>query len=392
MMTGLSSKKIPFWIEFIIFYCLLASANVSVTFGQSFWIEFAVAFICFIYFYSINALRCTDATILASFFLILCWVYSNHGGSFVGYVAKFMQVSLAVVLLNLKNVWRIELLETISKWFASLLAVSIIAWIIHFIIPLPHTTSIIWSPWGGTEYHHNYYLFIIVDKLDHFQRFQSFFLEPGHLGTIVSFFLIVNRFDFKKRQNLIFLLCIILSMSASAFVLSALGYLLFKYLENGNMKFLMYAFVATFLMIFFTYYNGGDNIINNIIFSKLNRDSGAIEGRVSIEILSMYNEMLSSGQDLIFGKTAFLDVEAQGAGIILYFVQNGIIGVVLLIVAYLSIYLSCRSKYGFVVFIVYLVSFLQRTYPQWDAFSLPFILGLAVFAYKEKKLKTVIRY
>ncbi len=387
----ITNKKISGIINLIILYCFLASARACMTFGENLWVEFGAAVICIFYFSSEGAIKFSNSSIIASLLLLVSSIYYIHGGSFAGYVSKAMLVSLAVVLINLKDSWKIELFQTLSKWFGILLGLSIFWWLLHFIIPLPSVITLV--DFGNTQIHtQNYFIFRETlykeYNTEFLQRFQGMFLEPGHLGTISALFLVINSFDFKKIENCFFLIACILSLSASSYLIVALGYVCYRFTENGNLRLFITLLLLLGVILFFMNYNGGDNYINNFIFSKLTREDGAVEGRVSLSVLSMYENMLNSGNDLFFGKGWQLeDMDNRGAGIILFFVVTGVFGTVLLILAYYSIYHCSKSRYGLFIFIIYLVSFLQRTYPYWDAFTLPFILGLP-FILKNKQLRT----
>ena len=376
-------KRISPFIVFLILYCLLASAYASMTIGYNPWLEFASAIVCFFYFSNRKALRFTSSRIIASIFLVLGSMYMIHGGSVAGHISMIMNVSLAVVLINLKEKWRVELFSIVSKWFSILLVLSILTWLIHFIIPLPHITIVEEAFFNVKGLVVNNYFFFKESMFfeagaDSMQRFQGMFLEPGHLGTIVVFFLICNRFDFKRKECWVFLFSVLLSLSASAYTLLAIGYLFYKASDFNILKVLGTVLFSVFLIVFFVYYNGGDNVVDNMIFTKLIREEGAIQGRVNHSILVMFNNMWSSGQDLFFGKG--WEIKGEGsAGFIYFFVCNGILGCLLCFLAYYCIYFSCKSKYGFYVLIMYIISFLQRAYPYWDAFTFPFILGLPFF-------------
>lgn len=383
-------KRIKPVIVLIIFYSFLASAGASMTLGRNPWVDFLAAVICLFYFSSNKAFFYTNATTTASILLLISSMYTIHGGNVAGYIAYAMEVSLAVVLLNLKHEWRIELLETLSKWFALLLLFSIVAWVIHLFIPLPHKSSVVdvfYSTNGITV--NNYFFFkealVVEYGIADFQRFQGMFMEPGHLGTIVAFFLIVNRFDFKKRECIVFLLAILLSLSAAGYVITALGYVFYKFSESGAKRIMVSAILLTALVMIASLYNGGDNPVNNLVFGKLTKGEGLMESRTSLSVLMKFNNILDSGGfDMIFGYGA--NVEGEGsAGFIYFFVCNGILGCFFLLAAYYSIYRSCMSRYGLMVFFVYIISFMQRTYPHWDAFSFPFILGLPFFLQKSFK-------
>jgi hypothetical protein len=121
-----------------------------------------------------------------------------------------------------------------------------------------------------------------------------------------------------------------------------------------------------------------------LIFGKLTREEGAIEGRVTLGVVQILYNMWSTGEDLLLGKGVFgNDDELLGSGIILFFVQQGIVGTILLFLVYYCIYKSCKSRYGFLFFLLYIISFLQRTYPYWDFFIITFILGLSYVKYDQ---------
>ena len=371
--------RIPSFIVFVILYCLLASAEACMTLGSNLWIEFGVALVCLLYFVSRKALKVTKATVFASIMLIASSMYYVHGGSIPGYISKFMLVSLAVVLINVKEDWRSELWETISKWYAVIVSLSIIFWLLHLLIPLPHITTVV----DLNNFYvssHNYFFFretmMSEYNVNLVRRYQGIFLEPGHMGTITAFFLIVNRFDLKKKENWALFVGALLTLSASAYLLLAIGYI-FHMITKGSVRKVFFALsLIAVLIVFFLSYKGGENAVNELIFEKLTREEGAVEGRVSMEVMLWFENMWRTGTDLWFGKGAFFGVEENSAGFLLFFVCCGIVGTGLLVFSYFSIYYSCKSKYGFFLFLIYIISFLQRTYPYWDAFSLPFILGL----------------
>jgi hypothetical protein len=379
--------KISPFIILLIFYCLLDSAHTTVSFNLGFRADIVVAFICFIYFNSISAIKISSSTFFASVILLIGALFYQHGGKYYVYIGIIMQVSLAVVLINVKNQWRVELFDKISNWFAILISISLFAWLIHLFLPLPHTIIIEESAWNNPRPIYDYFFFREFDPNADglsFARFQSVFLEPGHLGTIVAFFLFADHFDFLKKRNIVFLLAVIVSFSASAYVLVGIGYLLHRFSSKNFFQLVIAALLLGAFIWFFAGYNGGDNVVNNLIFGKLTREEGAIEGRVTLGVVQILYNMWSTGEDLLLGKGVFgNDDELLGSGIILFFVQQGIVGTILLFLVYYCIYKSCKSRYGFLFFLLYIISFLQRTYPYWDFFIITFILWLSYVKYDQ---------
>ena len=104
-------------------------------------------------------------------------------------------------------------------------------------------------------------------------RFCSVFLEPGYLGTMLSFLLYVGRFNFEKKYNIVFLVALILTLSLAGFVIAALGWTLVKIQEGKSVKrLLQIVCVLGFIYYFGINYNGGNNIFNNQILSRLQYD------------------------------------------------------------------------------------------------------------------------
>lgn len=381
-------KRISPIVVLVIIYCYLASAGASMTLGTNAYIEFMAAALCWYYFYTNKMLKTNSASIIASILLVASAAYMGHGMGALYCILPALRMSMAVVVLNVKNEVRVCLLQKLSSWYAVLLVIAIIVWLLHFIIPLPHTTTVgdVWWDASGMRVD-NYFFFKESDYFetgaDTMRRFQGMFKEPGHLGTITALLLICNRFEFQKKENLVFLVTVLLSVSAAAYVLLVLGYLSLRLSERGGKHFIPALLLVIVVILFFMFYNGGDNLVGNMIFSKVTRDEGAIEGRVSLTIYALFESMWATGNDLLFGKSQSLLIEMEdqdvGAGGIVYFVLHGIVGTGILILAYYWVYKSCKSIYGLFVFFIYIITFLQRSYLDWDAFYLPYILGLPYF-------------
>lgn len=127
-------------------------------------------------------------------------------------------------------------------------------------------------------------------------------------------------------------------------------------------------------------YNGGDNAINEYIFGKITREQGAVEGRFSKQTQLVWDKAVASGDILLGLGTIQLK---DSAGYKVYLIMNGIFGAFLTIMAYWFILRSNYSKLGFCMLAVLIISFLQRTYPFWDAFLDPYILGTTYLQFSQ---------
>lgn len=376
--------------KIIVFYCFLSSARTSLTLGDNPYIDMILGII------SIMILPKSYITIrptrkVAAIFLALAAAYTMIQSSIIGCFAQIFMVFIPCQLIFLKAKYQIELFNWLSKWFAILLIASFIWWILWMIgISLPHTTEQLdWEYDDEGFILENYFLFrrrISIDIstiVDSMFRFNGFFLEPGHVGTITTFFLFANKYNFKDWRNKIFILIIIASLSAAAYALTFFGYCLFRFTENKTKIIVAIIGVAIIGIIIITY-NGGDNYVNDILLAKYTRDSGIVEGRFSEHTQQLWNQLLSDGR-IIFGVGANVDV-AQSAGYKVFLIMNGLFGSSLTIISYWLILQTNRSKLGFFLFVLILISFLQRAYCFWDAFLDPFILGTAILRQRKISL------
>lgn len=319
--------------------------------------------------------------ICAAFFLGLAAMYTMFGGNLTGYIAQFVMVLIPIQIIFLNSERQIDLFRNISTWYAILLSISVLWWLMYLSgIPLPHISQRL--PWQYNDYgfiHQNYFLFRHTINLSPYTvleplpRFNGFFLEPGHIGTITSLFLFAHRFDLKNKLSIIYLVVIILSFSAAAYVLTFLGYLLYRFSDSLN-KIIVPIFITCILIIVITTYNDGNNPINELIFGKITRKQGAVEGRFSAQTQLLWSQILADGR-IWLGIGGGAKVP-QSAGYKVFLIMNGILGAFLTIMAYWYIMLSNYSKRGLYLFCLLMVSFLQRCYCFWDAFLDPYILGI----------------
>ena len=97
-------------------------------------------------------------------------------------------------------------------------------------------------------------------------RFHSIFLEPGHLGCIIAFFVMANQYNFKNRYVLIMSIVLLFTLSLAGYVLFYIGFLVYfinKSKDTGKFRRIVAVGVVFIgIWLFGTYYNGGDNYVN----------------------------------------------------------------------------------------------------------------------------------
>lgn len=389
------SCKFKSWlaVKIFCFYGFLASARACMTLGDNSYVDLILLLLCVILTPSV-CYAVTNIKLLAAIVLGLGAAYTMHGATNItAYAAQIFMIGIPVYLLFLKPKYQLDIWNDLTNWYAILLVGSLIIWacVYYIKIPLPHTSQYVdyyYDDWGLIV---NNYLFLYREPIslnpyavpDLLHRFNGFFLEPGHLGTITAFILYVNGYDLKEKRNLIFLIAILLTLSAAAYVILALGYLLHLYVKKKCTVLFIVFLMMVSCIGFFSVYNKGDNAFNQIIWGKLTRDEGAIEGRFSAQTQKTWDEFINSA-DVLWGQGVNANTP-NSAGYKVFIIVNGILGSFLVVSAYWLIQRAYPSKMGYGLFVLYLISFLQRVYWNWDAFLDPLILGIPLLYKKHKE-------
>ena len=209
-------------------------------------------------------------------------------------------------------------------------------------------------------------------------RFTSVFLEPGYLGSLVSFMLYAGNYNFKKWYNIVLLVCLILSFSLAGYLVSFIGYTLFLMSAKKNIKKILgFGIITWFALLGAQFYNDGDNMMNELIISRLQYDKEkGLTGndRSSQASDNIFSRVVSSG-NILFGDPSVKDM--TGAGYKVFIVNKGLIPALLFFIFYFSIAYN-RKKHGYAKFFVLLIvlTFLQAAYPASYSWIVPFLLGI----------------
>ena len=239
-----------------------------------------------------------------------------------------------------------------------------------------------YSNYRGQYYFKNYFVFLVpeVDMTYYFPRFQSVFLEPGHLGMISSFILYVQRFNLKKWYNVAILISALFSFSLAAYVLLFVGLIMFVYIKKKILiLFVSILFImSTSLLIIYNW--GRDSMFNELIVERLKYDNGDIAGnnRFSDDFERDYNTKIETVNKWFGWQPDFSIYKGGNAGYKRYISNYGIVGVFIVFFLYLSF---CRgySKKSLSILALFSLAFIQRAYPFWYSELLIFICGIPLF-------------
>lgn len=345
---------------------------------------------------------CRRNVISALFFVVAYFLHIGELG--IINALGFGFSTFIIILLNEED--RVECWNYIFKWFAYLMIPSIILFILYRTVGLPSLGTIRFSNSAdiSTDYLiRNNFIFYntpVNVSLEGWNRFNGPFNEPGHLGMMTAFMLLVDGYDLKKKTTWIMILSLLLTMSLAGYVLGVIGYLFARY-ELGKFK-LKYLFTISFLIaiifMFGTYYRGGDNIVNELLVSRFEYDENTgIVGnhRASTRYYLIFSSMAYDRELLLNGVGADTVAELHsaghaGTGYVAWMVEFGLIGLIQAFLFYIVYLLfNDNKKDTFLLLLFVALMFMQRSYPYWFAWVICYTYGISLRDYR-KRIKTNI--
>ena len=269
-------------------------------------------------------------------------------------------------------------LTKICKVFAGFLIISILFFFLHFIgVNLPNV-----SVERGNYSYTNFFFFLLDDRELWnilIPRFNSVFLEPGHMGTTIIMLLATQIGKWKKWYNVVLFVALLMSFSLAAYCLGVM--LLFLRLWMLRRKIVLKVLgLVSFLGIIVGgsfVYNDGDNMLNNLIVMRLEvSDTGDDfkgNNRVSEDFEKEFESFLGSS-DVLFGRE--MDYEGWGnSGYRVYIYDYGMAGFALFLVFYFFAFRTGRDIRAITTaFVLSMTNFWIRGYPMLFAFLYPYFI------------------
>ena len=302
------------------------------------------------------------------FFLMFMWIKKD--GNFFGITEGLLNAVVFGTILNLKEELMIDCLKFITKWLALIVLVSGVFYILFLLgVNLPHTTLSL-SENARKDGLENYFFFVFAYEMFGMTRFYSIFLEPGYLTLGVAPLLFIYKYDVKNKYILLLLLSQLLSFSLAGLILLFWGFFYCTLCgkEKGKLKKIMGGILVLLLGFIALYNLFGYEYFYNTIFSRLIIENGTLSGddRSSLYLDSVYDSMMKTSS---LWTGTYFDVSFSEKGVSgykLFAVQNGIIGVIIVVFAYLSLisFKKIRFNYltGFVILCLLLIY--QNSYPE----------------------------
>ena len=371
---------------------MLNSCNPWLSWDKPILIQLPV--ILFVLCRSLILLRGLDKNIILRYnisivFLFIWFIWSSvRDGDDYAFFKNIIMVCLPLLFVTLMGTEEQSKLKYGFITFLALILMPSLVFYLLFILGYNLPNSIIVHPSYGLFY--NYYFFVISWSLDSsiFLRFSSIFLEPGHLGMICALCLYAEKYDWKKWQNIVILISLVVTLSLAAYVLLVAGWFIFAFQDKKlGVNFIIN--VIAILLLFYCFelltakYNDG-GIITNKIINRFEYDSerGIAANNRNTYDFKIWYENFSHQSEYFIGlsKEEFYKKFPYGNSSYQVFIaQYGIIGFLIMLAYFYSYLLDKHTKIGVGMFLLFFISFIQRPYWFWEAESFMYICSISLF-------------
>lgn len=323
--------------------------------------------------------------------LILCFIlytvvdvpHINDAKRFVEYIFRhFICTSLVILLLSEEKA---SLVKIFINFYAGVLLFSTIIYVLVILgMPIYSYQVSINDPYYSWGFSNSLFLILSITSFP-FPRFQSIFLEPGHLGMISSLMLYMIRYNMRSWQGIIIFLSSLLSMSLAAYMLLFLGMVIYK-LSFGNLL-----KTITFLLMILMTCTMAYNFFPNSYFSQAillrleyDEDKGFKgNNRISEDFEYYYNNKFYKTEHVLLGiggdNISTISGEGGNSSYKVFIVQYGILGLVVLSVFFFVIVWYSKSSFVRGLLLLYVASFWQRPYALWEV-ELFLFISIALLA------------
>lgn len=210
-------------------------------------------------------------SVIAVFCLIMMQIWYIIAGDLTIFGA-ILVLSITPCLLVKKD-FLIQVYNAFLQVFAVLMSLSILSYILVILlgVDLPHAVI---EPLNQSKTE-TYYLYPFLITTNSLLaplefRFMGFFDEPGMLGTLCSILLLSDKFNMKKKENIIILISGILSMSFFFYII-CLFYVLIKVPVKYKIGLSLVILILVILLI-------DNEVLNELVFSRFLFEDGSISG------------------------------------------------------------------------------------------------------------------
>lgn len=321
--------------------------------------------------------NCSKKSIIV---VALLTVILGTRGNINAYIVALLIFFPFCAFILLDDRYKIDLYFFLRAGFAWILGISLIGWCLYLLgLDIPFIPD--FYGWSESQneikyIYKNHFVFLVNLKSqmvsDFGMRFSSIFLEPGYLGCLCVVFLNIENFRIRKNPPaIVFLLTLLFTLSLAGWLLFAITYF-FKILK-GNRRYvylIVFSISAFVLVEFFTFYKGGDNIVNQRIIERLSisEEAGTISGynRTGESFDEWFYNVFLHSKDIFLGNHERYQVlfgDAPNVGATYYIANYGLLGCFMYLFFLFYIIRKYKSnKNSYIALLLYLLIFIRGNY------------------------------
>ncbi len=320
--------------------------------------------------------------LIAMAFMLLWMAYKYN---LFGIITTLASIYLLSMICRLDDSSKKEILSFITKGFAIIVGISIPFYILSSIgIPLPHG-NVVFEDLGIRF--ENYYFFV---KFPDSSRFQSVFLEPGHMTMGLAPILFLNRYDVKNKYVLLLIFAQLMSFSIAGIIVMGVGLIFTELLRptvGQKIKGAVSVVLAFGVLIVLMYVFYGDDIIQTLVLDRLQINDGQLSGynRTTLDVDELFDSVMASSNrwtGVDWDPTKY----GTASGYRVFIITNGLIGAFFMVLSYLMPWITRKKTEMLFFSIILLLLLVQNGYPQWWCMMISLVLGPAYYNYQQVSL------
>ncbi len=336
--------------------------------------------------------------------LFVATLLTCTGMNFTGYMVALVGLIPTFFIFKLESEYKEDLFHFLRKSLGIMILISLPFYFLFLAgVNLPHFEIVRESSDASIDFHYTvYYLFTIKNDGDLLSillpRYEFVFYEPGYFGCLMAVLLYLGRFKFDKLhwENIIFLISLILSMSVAGILIALFGFVVYSIRKSEHRARWIVSSVI-FLGGFYlavVNYNGGDNLINNALFSRFEYDdaTGKIAGnsRFSEDVSDYFWTKFIHSDELMFGmKNPDRVLTNNNVDYLSFIIRHGLVALcMLMLFLYYPAIKNKKARYNLLCFAaLYTLIFAQGSFSVFWAMNMYiFVLGVNYLSLAEEKI------
>lgn len=204
--------------------------------------------------------------------LLVGYYWCTRGDVLSAICSTISDFALCTPLL-LKHEDQKKVLRAINKFFFPLITISTFLYLFKMAGLLPSVAEF----QRGSYYYNNYYLYIYSSSYEY--RNCGICIEPGFYSILLSALLLVNKYDFRKKENKVYGIALLSTLSLGGYILTTVCWYLYYAISNSINKkqiliksLVFIGGLSLSLYVVKNVWSGGNNIVNEQIVQRLEYD------------------------------------------------------------------------------------------------------------------------